>query len=182
MNIPKFVKSAFLLFTLTLLVFGGCKNQNSAIMNQPGIEQFDLQKYLGKWYEIARYDHRFERGLEGVTASYSLREDGKIRVLNAGYKNSLDGKYKEAVGKAKTTDTPGKLKVSFFWFFYSDYIILELDEDYQWALIGSSSDNYLWILSRTPQLNEQTKENILSKARARGYNTSKLIWVKQKSE
>ncbi len=182
MMTTKCTKTIFFILLLAALVVAGCKNQNSAIMNQPGIEQFDLQRYLGQWYEIARYDHRFERGLEGVTATYSLRDDGKIKVVNAGYKNSLDGKYKEAVGKAKTTDVPGKLKVSFFWFFYADYIILELDDDYQWALIGSSSDNYLWILSRTPQLDERTKEHILAKARARGYDTSKLIWVKQKSE
>jgi len=178
----KYTKTIFFILIFTSLLMAGCKNQNSAIMNQPGIETFDLQRYLGKWYEIARYDHRFERGLEGVTATYSLRDDGKIKVVNAGYKNSLDGKYKEAAGKAKTTDVPGRLKVSFFWFFYADYIILELDEDYRWALIGSSSDKYLWILSRTPQLDEQTREHILTKARERGYDTSKLIWVQQKVE
>jgi len=178
----KYTKTIFFMLIFTSLLMAGCKNQNSAVMNQTGIETFDLQRYLGKWYEIARYDHRFERGLEGVTATYSLRDDGKIKVVNAGYKNSLDGKYKEAVGKAKTTDVPGRLKVSFFWFFYADYIILELDEDYRWALIGSSSDKYLWILSRTPQLDEQIREHILTKARERGYDTSKLIWVQQKVE
>ena len=182
MKVHTHAKAKLFLIIFSLIVIGGCKNQNSTIMNQPGIEEFDLQKYLGKWYEIARFDHRFERGLEGVTATYSLREDGKIRVVNVGYRNSLDGKYKEAVGKAKTTETPGKLKVSFFLFFYSDYNVMELDRNYKWVLIGSSSDKYLWILSRSPQLDEQTKEHILSKARARGYDTSKLIWVKQKSE
>lgn len=174
--------TCFLILSLALIFILGCKNQNVAVMNQPGIDKFSLEKYLGKWYEIARYDHRFERGLEGVTATYSIRDDGKIRVVNAGYKNSLDGKYKEAIGKAKTTSKTGRLKVSFFWFFYADYIILELDENYQWALIGSTSDKYLWILSRTPDLNNETKEVILEKARERGYDTSLLIWVQQKTD
>ncbi|MFW5757035.1 MAG: lipocalin family protein, partial [Tangfeifania sp.] len=114
------------------------------------VQELDLKRYMGKWYEIARFDHRFERNLVGVTATYSLRDDGKIKVVNAGYKNNLDGKYKETVGKAKqpNPEEPGKLKVSFFLFFYADYYILELDAEYQWALIGSSSDKYLWILSR----------------------------------
>ncbi|HSM46426.1 MAG TPA: lipocalin family protein, partial [Draconibacterium sp.] len=146
-------------------------------MNTATVKELDLQRYLGTWYEIARFDHRFERGLVGVTATYSMREDGKIRVLNQGYKNSLDGKLSVAEGKAKLTNEPGKLKVSFFWIFYADYLVMELDENYQWALIGSTSDKYLWILSRTPKLDESTKNLILEKARNRGYDISKLIWV-----
>lgn len=164
-----------------ILFFNGCKSGNE-IMNISTIQQLDLQQYLGTWYEVARYDHRFERGLVGVTATYSLRNDGKIMVVNRGFKNSLDGKPDVATGKAKLTDEPGKLKVSFFWFFYGDYYILELEENYQWVLIGSSSDKYLWILSRTPQLEESIKSNILEKARGRGYDVSKLIWVKQKEQ
>lgn len=164
----------------TLLITFGCQT-NKKIMDTTTINEFDLDRYLGTWYEIARLDHRFERGLVGVTATYSLRDDGKIKVLNQGYKNQLDGKHDVAVGKAKTTDVPGKLKVSFFWIFYADYLILELDENYGWALIGSTSDKYLWILSRTPQLDEGTKNHILEKASVRGYDTSKLIWVKQKN-
>jgi lipocalin len=142
---------------------------------------FQLEKYLGTWYEIARYDHPFERGLQGVTATYSLKPDGKINVLNEGYKNSLDGKYKKAVGKAKlfNPETPRNLLVSFFWIFYAPYNILELDTDYQLALVGSNSSDYLWILSRTPQLDEKTYQMILDKAKARGYDTSKLIKVLQ---
>lgn len=148
-------------------------------MKQKTVANLDLKRYLGTWYEIARFDHSFERGLEGVTATYSFREDGKIRVINQGYKNSLNGKLKIAEGKAKTTDEPGKLKVSFFWIFYADYLIMELDKDYQWVLIGSKSDKYLWILSRTPQLEESVKKHILTLAQNRGYDISKLIWVKQ---
>ncbi|HSM49423.1 MAG TPA: lipocalin family protein [Draconibacterium sp.] len=149
-------------------------------MKTSTVKELDLQRYLGTWYEIARFDHRFERGLVGVTATYSMREDGKIRVLNQGFKNTLDGELSVAEGKAKLTGEPGKLKVSFFWIFYADYLVMELDENYQWALIGSTSDKYLWILSRTSKLDESTKNLILEKARNRGYDTSKLIWVEQK--
>lgn len=166
------------LFVLVMLI-SGCQS-NSQTMNKSTVKEFDLNRYLGTWYEIARFDHRFERGLVGVTATYSLRDDGKIRVLNQGFKNSLEGKHSSAEGKAKTTGEPGKLKVSFFWIFYADYLILELDTNYRWALIGSTSDKYLWILSRTPELDEAITRQILDKAQARGYDTSKLIWVKQK--
>ena len=145
------------------------------------VKELDIEKYLGTWYEISRYDHSFERGLEGVTATYSYHEDGKIKVENAGYKESLDGEKSVAIGKAKIPDlnVPSKLKVSFFWIFYGDYFVMELDENYQWALIGSNSDKYLWILSRTPKLNENVKKEILEKAEKRGYDISKLIWVEQ---
>ncbi len=128
-------------------------------MDKTTVKQLDLERYLGTWYEIARFDHRFERGLVGVTANYSLRDDGKIKVVNEGYKKTLDGKHDVAVGKAKTTDDPGRLKVSFFWIFYADYLVLELGENYQWALIGSTSDKYLWILSRTPILDDAYKKS-----------------------
>ena len=164
---------------ITAILLGNCSSQNR-MMNTKTIQKLDLERYFGTWYEIARYDHRFERGLQGVTATYSMRDDGKIKVVNRGYKNSLDGTLDVATGKAKLTDEPGKLKVSFFWIFYGDYYILELDNDYQWVLIGSSSPKYLWILSRTPKLDEPVKNRILELARERGYDTSKLIWVEQK--
>jgi lipocalin len=173
------LKTTFLLFFFFFIVTGGCQNKNSDEMKTSIVKELDLQRYLGTWYEIARFDHRFERGLVGVTATYSIRADGKIRVLNQGYKNTLDGTLSIAEGKAKLTGEPGKLKVSFFWIFYADYLVMELDENYQWALIGSTSDKYLWILSRTPKLDESTKNLILEKARTRGYDTSKLIWVEQ---
>jgi apolipoprotein D and lipocalin family protein len=174
------LKTTFLLFFFFFIVTGGCQNKNSEEMKTSTVKELDLQRYLGTWYEIARFDHRFERGLVGVTATYSMREDGKIRVLNQGFKNTLDGELSVAEGKAKLTGEPGKLKVSFFWIFYADYLVMELDENYQWALIGSTSDKYLWILSRTSKLDESTKNLILEKARNRGYDTSKLIWVEQK--
>jgi len=142
---------------------------------------FELEKYLGTWYEIARFDHSFERGLEGTTATYSLRPDGKINVINQGYKKSLRGKLSKATGKAKIIDPrkPRNIKVSFFLFFYAPYNILELDKNYQYALIGSNSANYLWILSRTPQQDEETYTMLLDKAQKRGYDIRKLIKVMQ---
>ncbi|WP_321331735.1 TIGR01777 family oxidoreductase [uncultured Bacteroides sp.] len=147
------------------------------------VDELDLNRYMGKWYEIARFDHRFERNMVGVTAEYMLLPDGKVRVENSGYKNDFDGKHSVSVGKAKLPDLnrPGKLKVAFFLWFYGDYYVLELDkEHYGYALIGSSSDNYLWILSRTPQLSDEVKHYLLERAERRGYDVSKLIWVKQK--
>ena len=169
----------FVAFSLFIFI-GGCQTKTSEKMNTSVIKELDLQRYLGTWYEIARFDHSFERGLVGVTATYSMRGDGKIKVLNQGYKNTLDGKLSVAEGKAKTTGEPGKLKVSFFWIFYADYFVMELDENYKWALIGSKSDKYLWILSRTPKLEDNVKKLILHHAVKRGYDTSKLIWVEQK--
>ena len=127
------------------------------------VKEFNLQRYLGKWYEIARYDHRFERGLHYVTAEYSKRPDGKIKVLNCGHQDAVDGKEKCSIGKARPSHNgqPGQLQVAFFLSFYSDYNILELDPDYQWSLIGSSTDKYLWILSRTPHLDQNTLNQIL---------------------
>jgi len=162
--------------------FVRCKTQKTMIDNTV-VKELNVQKYLGTWYEIARYDHSFERGLVGVTAKYSMRNDGKIKVLNSGYKNSLDGKFSQAIGKAKIPDSmndQAKLKVSFFLFFYGDYYVMELDKDYQWALIGSSSDKYLWILSRKPQMEKELYNELLDKLQKRGYDVSKLIKVEQK--
>ena len=174
-----------LLILLSVIISGlftGCSGQKQMIDNSV-VKKLDLQKYLGTWYEIARYDHRFERDLVGVTANYSMRPDGKIKVVNSGYKNTLDGEYSEAIGKAKIPDPenePAKLKVSFFWIFYGDYYVLELDKDYQWAVIGSSTDKYLWILSRTPQMAPEIYTDLLKRIADRGYDTSALIKVKQK--
>lgn len=137
---------------------------------------FDLGRFLGSWYEVARFDHRFERGMEQTNATYTFREDGKVDVLNVGMK---DGELSEAKGIAKLTDTPALFRVSFWGPFYSDYRIMLLDDDYQYALIGGGSDDYLWILSRTPQISDDVKSVILAEAQRRGYDTNKLIWVRQ---
>lgn len=146
------------------------------------VQEVNINKYLGTWYEIARYNHSFERNLVGVTATYNLNTDGSIQVVNKGYKNSLTGKESTAIGKAKIPNPqiPAKLRVSFFWIFYGDYYILELDKDYQWAIIGSKSDNFLWILHRKPIIDIELYNYIVSLIEARGYNTSKLIQVQQK--
>lgn len=157
---------------------------NKITINKDTVKDLDLKQYIGKWYEIARFDNSFEKGLQGVTAEYSFRKDGKIRVKNCGLKGGLDGEIKCTVGKARPRKSggPGKLKVSFFLFFYSDYYVLELDANYQWVLIGSSSDKYLWILSRTPQLSADVLDRIIGMAKGRGYDTSKLIFVEQKEK
>jgi lipocalin len=143
------------------------------------ISDFNLMKYLGTWYELARFDHGFERGMENVTAEYILRDDGKVDVINSGWK---DGKFKLAEGKAKYPDPdgdPGALRVSFFLFFYSDYNVMMVDENYQISLVGSKAEKYLWILSRTPEPDPVLLQMVLDEAEARGYDTSELIWVDQ---
>lgn len=167
----------------SLVLLCSCKGQESVIDNSV-VKDLNIDRYLGKWYEIARFDHSFERGLVGVTAEYSIREDGKIKVVNSGYKGSLDGEKSEAIGKAKipNPNLPSKLKVSFFWIFYGDYFVLELDDDYQWAIVGSNTDKYLWILSRNPQMDDELYLELLNKLKARGYDTSKLIKVEQRKK
>ncbi|MDE6498824.1 MAG: lipocalin family protein [Muribaculaceae bacterium] len=163
------------IFTLSVLLclLAGC---SKLTVDNSVVTDLNLNRYLGEWYEIARFDHSFERGMEQTKARYVLRDDGKVDVLNSGMKN---GEYSEAKGVAKLTDTPGRLRVSFWGPFYSDYRVMMLDDDYQYALVGSGSDDYLWILSRTPHLSENVRNKILAEAQKRGYDTSKLIWVKQ---
>lgn len=169
-NTTDMKKTAF--FTMLVLLLTGCSS-TLTVDNTP-IKALNLNRYLGEWYEIARFDHRFERGMEQTKAVYSLNADGTINVTNSGIKS---GKPKVAKGKAKLTKTPALLRVSFFGPFYADYRIMLLDKDYRYALIGSGSDDYLWILSRSPQLTENQRKTILNDARRRGYDISKLIWV-----
>lgn len=140
------------------------------------IDYVNLDRYLGPWYEIARMDHSFERGMYATKANYTLLEDGSIEVVNSGYKK---GKFKVSVGKAKLTETPGLLRVSFFGPFYSDYRILMLDPEYSYALVGSKSSKYLWILSRSPYMNIDDLDLVLNEAESRGYEVTELIWVDQ---
>lgn len=166
---------ARIIFVSSLALAAGCVSVPK-VDNAP-VAALDLSRYLGEWYEIARFDHSFERGVEQAKANYSLKADGTIAVVNSGVKN---GKQKTAIGKGKTTDTPGLLRVSFFGPFYADYRVMMIDEDYTYALVGSGGADYLWILSRTPGLPETAKAELLAEARRRGYVTDKLIWVKQK--
>lgn len=161
--------------TLSVLLcrLTGCSNPT---VDNSVVTSFDLSRFSGDWFEIARFDHSFERGMEQTRATYVLRDDGKVGVTNSGVKS---GKRSAAKGVAKLTDTPGLLRVSFWRPFYSDYRVMLVYENYQYALIGSGSDRYLWILSRTPQLSAGAKDRILAEARRRGYDPAKLIWVKQ---
>lgn len=170
------------LLLLFILFFSFCTtNIQSKMIDKTTVKELDVKRYMGKWYEIARFPHSFEKNLVGVTATYELMENGKIRVINEGYKNTLDGKHSIATGKAKIPNKkePGKLRVSFFWDFYSDYYVLELDPNYQYAMIGSSSDKYFWILSRSPQMDDKTYQMLVDKALRRGYNLKKLEKVPQ---
>jgi apolipoprotein D and lipocalin family protein len=167
---------------MVLLLFTGCTSNSQKIpIDVTTVKNLEVQKYMGTWYEIARLDHRFESGLTGVTATYSLLPNGKIQVVNAGYKDSLTGKLTSAKAKAKLPNPrePGKLKVFFVPFFGADYFVLDLDPDYQWALVGSSSPKYLWILSRNKNMDEETYQMLLNKLKLRGYATEKLIKVIQ---
>ena len=159
-----------ILFTLCALT-GRCAMRGD--INRSVVKSLDLNNYMGLWYEVARYDHSFERGMSNVTAEYTLQPDGGVRVVNRGVR---DGQQQEAIGKAKTTDEAGRLRVSFFMFFYSDYNIMEMGEGGEWVLVGSRSPKYLWILSRTPQLSDEVINHILHLARERGYDTSELIF------
>ena len=147
--------------------------------NVKPVDNFKLEKYLGKWYEIARLDHRFERGLSRITADYSSRDDGGVRVLNRGY-STKENEWKEAEGKAyfvKGTDQ-GYLKVSFFGPFYGSYVVFELDhENYQYSLVCGPDKSYLWILARAPDMKKDVKDALVAKAAALGFDTSKLIFV-----
>ena len=159
----------------SLALATGCVS-GPKVDNAP-VAALDLNRYLGEWYEIARFDHSFERGVEQAKANYSLKDDGTIEVVNSGIKN---GKPKTAIGKGKRTDTPALLRVSFFGPFYADYRVMLIDKDYSHALVGSGSADYLWILSRTPGLPENVKSELLAEAQRRGYDTGKLTWVEQK--
>ena len=172
------MKQACILLMATMLFTAlECGAQKFDI-DRTTIKDFDLRRYMGRWYEIARFDHSFERNMEYCEAFYAIQNDGMISVTNTGINTKTD-KRKTSYGKAKAGSEPGQLKVSFFWIFYSDYNILALDEDYEWALVGSKSPKYLWILSRTRQLDAATKREICDIAQRRGYDTRDLIWVKQ---
>lgn len=172
------MKNMIQLALAALLLPGLVSAQDKTFDNSP-VPDLDLGRYLGLWYEIARFDHSFERDMDNVTAEYLLRDDGRIDVINSGWKN---GKYKVADGKARQPDpdtNPAHLEVSFFLFFYSPYNIMMLDENYQVALVGSGSPKYLWILSRTPAVDTDVLDAVVKEASDRGYDTSKLIWVDQ---
>ena len=164
-------------WVLLVVLLTGCTSAPKGI--EP-VQEFELSKYLGTWHEIARLDHSFERGLSNVTAEYSLREDGGVRVINRGY-SAEEGVWEQAEGKAyfvEDSDT-GHLKASFFGPFYGAYVVFNLDEDYQQSFVSGPDRSYLWFLSRTPTVSEADKQRFIQAARAKGFDTDELIFVEQ---
>lgn len=144
------------------------------------VDSFEVKRYLGKWYEIARLDHGFERGLSQVTADYELREDGGIRVINRGY-SVAENEWEQAEGKAyfvKDKNT-AHLKVSFFGPFYGSYIVFELDKEYEYAFISGPSRDYLWLLARQPEVSDELKAHFIAVAGEKGFAVDELIFVEQ---
>ncbi len=166
----------FLTIIAITLLMGGCTGTPKGV--RP-VDNFSLNQYLGKWHEVARLDHSFERGLDKVSAEYSLRDDGSLKVINRGF-SEKDNSWKEAEGKAyfvKENDT-GHLKVSFFGPFYSSYIIFELDKDnYQYAFVSGYNKSYLWLLSRTPTANNELINRFVETSKKLGFNTDELILI-----
>ncbi len=141
----------------------------------------DLTRYTGVWYEISRYPNRFQEGCVGSSATYTLRKDGKIAVLNECYEGSFSGRLRDAKGTAKVVDgkSNAKLRVSFFWPFYGDYWIIDLGKEYEYAVVGHPDRKYLWILSRTKTMNDDLYREILGRLSAQGYDAAKLIKTEQ---
>ncbi len=167
-----------ILFILSCLAISGCLGMPEKVSP---VGDFDVDRYLGKWYEIARLDHSFERGLEKVSAEYSLRSDGGVDVINRGF-STAEGEWNQAEGKAYFVKNPtqGYLKVSFFGPFYGSYVVFELDhENYQYAFVSGPDLSYLWLLSRTPQLPQAVITDFIQKSESLGFDTSKLIMVNQ---
>ena len=168
------IKKLYLLLCLALLA---CTGDDA---NYKAITGFEVNKYLGTWYEIARLDHSFERGMDKVYAEYSVRDDGGLKVVNHGFDTKKQA-WHEAIGKAYFVETPdvGRLKVSFFGPFYGAYTIIELDKPaYNYALV-TGGKNYLWILSRTPKMDNETKQKLITQAKTLGFETDKLIYPNQ---
>ena len=165
----------FLILTLLICAGFGCTPSRPPPATVPNV---DLARYAGTWYEIARYDHWFERGLVGVTASYTVRPDGRIDVLNRGRQDSLSGSESRATATAWVV-APGQLKVRFFWPFAGDYWIIGLADDYRWAVVGAPGRDYLWFLHRSPQPAEADVTTMRTVATEAGYDLQPLLPVLQ---
>ena len=159
-----------------VLLFTACSSKNPPLQT---VQKVDINRYLGTWYEIARYEHFFEKDCKNVSANYSMLDEQTIKVVNR-CTNMLTNEKKEAIGRAYATDdTNSKLKVSFFRPFYGDYWVMILDENYDYVVVGTPSREYLWILARKPILDEKIKNEILQKLPNLGFDASKLIWTIQ---
>lgn len=165
----------FAIMAVVATIFTSCVGIPDGVT---AVQNFNKDKYLGKWYEIARFDFRFERNLDNTTAQYSINPDGSIKVLNQGY-NYVKKEWDSAEGKAKFvgSESEARLKVSFFGPFYGGYNVVDIDENYKNALIYGNSTEYMWILSRNKTIDEATKKRFIEKAKKDGFDVSKLIWV-----
>ncbi|MDT3293600.1 lipocalin family protein [Shewanella sp. SP2S2-6] len=169
-----------LLLVISIFLLSGCLGMPKLV--KP-VNDFELNKYLGKWYEIARLDHSFEKGLSQVSAEYSLKDDGGVMVINRGF-SAAKNEWKEAEGKAYFVngDSEGYLKVSFFGPFYGSYVVFELDhENYQYAFISGPDTDYLWLLAKTPTVPPEVLQKFVEMSKARGFDTDSLIYVQQES-
>ena len=174
-------KSSGWVLLAVLAVLAGCRADGPPLAT---VSEVDLERYLGTWFEIARYDAPFQEGCTATTATYSLRDDGLIRVDNRCRVDRPDGPLREAEGKARIVDeaTRAKLEVTFFWPFWADYWVIGLDPDYGWAVVGEPGRKYLWILSRTPTLPEATLDEILRLVADRGYDPKPLLFTEHANE
>ena len=171
----------FIFATGLSLLLAGCAAPHPPLHT---VDHVELDRYLGTWFEIARYPAPFQEGCVATSATYSLRDDGDIRVLNRCLVEDFDGELREAEGRAKIVDeeSNAKLKVTFFWPFYGDYWILALGRDYEWALVGEPSRKYLWILSRSRQMNRAVFEGLIDRLPALGYDADQLLITPQPDE
>jgi apolipoprotein D and lipocalin family protein len=176
-------KALMVLATVLLVSMVSCTTSNGGEEQLETVPSLSIPQYMGRWYEIARYDHSFEKNLVGSIADYTLRPDGKVAVVNSGFKKNLEGKYTQVKAVARRPDeaAPGRLKVKFFGLFSGDYLVFGLDqENYSWALVGSDSRKYLWFLSRKAEISPELFEEMKGLATAAGYDISLLLSVPQK--
>ncbi len=177
----KFIVFVLLLFTVAVIIYG-CNTKNTTAGSSLNVVPYvKIEQYVGTWHEIARYPNSFQKDCVATTATYTLDKDGKIKVVNRCRLGSVDGKEKTARGKAWVVDetSNAKLKVQFFWPFSGDYWIIQLDKDYQYAVVGHPKRKYLWILSRTPEMDEKLYHEILQKLVRQGYDPQRLITAAQ---
>lgn len=165
----------WLVYSLLIVLIVGCKSQEMLTT----VEDLNLSRYQGTWYEIARLPNSFERGLTSVTATYSIKENGKIQVINQGYKAGDRKKSIKGVAWVPSKEYPGRLKVRFFWPFSGDYYVIAIDDDYNYALVGSPSRKFLWLLAKQPVMPEQVYDQYLALAREANFNIEELIMVDQ---
>jgi apolipoprotein D and lipocalin family protein len=180
MNDPSRITKRIVGLLWGLALSAGCAASTTARLQLPplqAVSHVELSRYLGTWYELANFPQRFQRGCTATTATYTLRADGDIEVLNRCRKGSIDGEEESALGRARVVDraTNAKLEVSFFRPFWGDYWIVDLSEDYSYAVVGHPGRDYLWILARTPTMAESTYQSIVTRLRAQGYETSRLV-------